>query len=89
MRKIAGFCSDSSNAIRLSMWDWLFQFAVPEAVIVHKLQYFREGGGEKHPRDIGGMLPVSGDSIDREEIARVCRELSLDTQWQAAQEIRG
>jgi hypothetical protein len=67
-----------------SLW-----FAVPEAVIVHKLRYFREGGGEKHLRDVGGMLSVSGDSIDREEITRVCSELSLDTQWRAAQEIRG
>jgi hypothetical protein len=62
-------------------------FAVPEAVIIHKLRFFREGGGEKHLRDIRGMLSISGDRIDREEIARACGELGLDAQWQAAEDI--
>lgn len=48
---------------------WL---APPEYVIVHKLEFFREGGSEKHPRDIRGMLAVT--EVDRafleEEIAR-------------------
>src|SRR5690348_5942272 len=33
-----------------------------EYVIVRKLEYFREGGSEKHLRDIRGMLNISGES---------------------------
>ena len=32
---------------------------------MRKLEYFREGGSDKHLRDIRGMLQVSGDQIDR------------------------
>jgi hypothetical protein len=35
---------------------WL---APPEFVILHKLEFFREGGSEKHLRDIRGMLAVT------------------------------
>jgi len=34
--------------------------ARPEDVILSKMQYYREGGSEKHLRDITGMLKVSG-----------------------------
>ena len=64
----------------------LLWFAIPEAVIVHKLRFFREGGGERHLRDIRGMLAVSGDQIDRELIDRACGELGLADQWRQAQE---
>lgn len=39
-------------------------FASPEDVILKKLQYFREGGSEKHVRDIKGVLMIQGDAID-------------------------
>ena len=40
-------------------------FASPEDVILKKLQYFREGGSEKHLRDIAGVLTVQGERIDQ------------------------
>ena len=40
-------------------------FASAEDVIIKKMEYYREGGSEKHLRDITGMLKVSGDEIDR------------------------
>lgn len=80
-------------------WDWAWQhrrlgqagdaevyFAPPEYVILWKLDFFREGGGEKHLRDIRGMLLVSGEDIDRNLLDRACAELGLTLQWQAAQE---
>lgn len=39
-------------------------FATPEDAILKKLQYFREGGSEKHIRDIKGVLFIQGDAID-------------------------
>src|SRR5262249_4500528 len=40
-------------------------FATPEDVILKKLDYYREGGSEKHLRDIAGILKLMGDRIDR------------------------
>ena len=35
--------------------------AAPEDVILGKLWYFSEGGGDRHLRDIAGILRVTGD----------------------------
>ena len=35
--------------------------ARPEDIAISKMIYYREGGSEKHLRDIAGMLKVSGD----------------------------
>lgn len=56
-------------------------FAAPEAVIVHKLRFFREGGGDKHLRDIRGMLEVSAAEIDRSAIEARCAEWGLLPEW--------
>ncbi len=40
------------------------RFASPEDVILKKLEYFREGGSDKHVRDIKGVLLVQADAID-------------------------
>ncbi len=37
----------------------LLWLAPPEYVIIKKLEFFREGGSEKHVRDIRGMLAVT------------------------------
>jgi hypothetical protein len=46
----------------------LIVVAPPECVIVRKLEYYREGGSDKHLRDIRSMLAVSGDQINRAEL---------------------
>jgi len=79
-------------------WDWAWQhrqlgktgdaeayFAPPEYVILWKLDFFREGGGEKHLRDIRGMLQVSKEEIDLDLLDRACAGLGLIPQWHAAQ----
>jgi len=73
---------------------WAFQFkrevdlegetvvlAPPEYVIVRKLEYFREGGSEKHLRDIRSMLAVSGDQIDSAQLNKWIRDLGLEAEW--------
>ena len=42
--------------------------AQPEYVIVRKLEYYREGGSEKHLRDIRSMLDTSPELIQRAEL---------------------
>jgi hypothetical protein len=44
-------------------------FASPEDVILKKLVYFKEGGSEKHIRDILGVLRIRGELVDRAYIA--------------------
>ena len=60
--------------------------APPEYVIVRKLEYFREGGSEKHLRDIRNMLEVSADLLDLSEIAIKVGENNLEKEWARARE---
>lgn len=55
--------------------------APPEYVIAHKLKYRREGGSDKHVRDVRAMLAVSGDAIDRALLADLVRRLGVRAQW--------
>ena len=60
--------------------------APPEYVIVRKLEYYREGGSEKHLRDIAGMLQVSGDMVDQQAVDAWTQRLGLMEQWKRARE---
>jgi hypothetical protein len=59
--------------------------APPEYVIVRKLEYYREGGSDKHVRDIRSMLAVSGDEIDRSELNDWIQRRGLQEVWSKAQ----
>lgn len=58
-------------------------FASPEDVIVKKMQYYQEGGSEKHIRDIASMLKVIGDRIDAQYIGLWATQLGLTPTWEA------
>ena len=58
---------------------WL---APPEYVIIRKMQYFAEGGSEKHMRDIQSMLAVMKDDLDRKFIEMQASRLGLKQIWQ-------
>lgn len=58
---------------------WL---APPEYVILRKLEYYREGGSQKHISDVRGMLAVSGSRVDLDMVRQKVSELSLGSQWQ-------
>ena len=59
--------------------------APPEYVIVRKLEYFREGGSEKHLRDIQTMLAVSGERLTLAWVQEWVQRLGLEHQWQQCQ----
>jgi hypothetical protein len=63
--------------------------APPEYVIVRKLEYFREGGSEKHLRDIAGMLELSSDQIDFKQLEEFIHRYELETEWQKAKTLAG
>jgi len=56
--------------------------APPEYVIIRKLDYYREGGSEKHLADIKKMLKYSHDIIDlsvlKAKAAQLCLQAQLD-----------
>lgn len=60
-------------------------FASAEDVIIKKMEYYREGGSEKHLRDITGMLKVSRDEIDQTYIAEWADRLGLRDIWDMIQ----
>ena len=66
--------------------DYQASFATPEDTIIKKMEYYREGGSEKHLRDITGVLKVGGDQIDRAYIAQWAGQLGLAPIWQAVLE---
>lgn len=55
--------------------------ASPEDVILKKLEYYREGGSDKHLRDAAGVLTISGEMIDRDYIGQWARRLGVEAHW--------
>lgn len=61
----------------------LVSTAHPEDVILGKLLYFEEGASDKHLRDVAGILQVSGDLVDRENVDRWATKLGVESHWRA------
>ena len=47
------------------------------------MDFYREGGSEKHLRDITGILKISSDIIDIDYITKWADSLSLRDIWDA------
>ncbi len=60
--------------------------APPEYVIVRKLEYYREGGSEKHLRDIRSMLNTSPEAIQSAELEQQIAVRGLQEAWRQVQE---
>jgi hypothetical protein len=68
---------------RYSIGETTISLAPPEYVIVRKLEYYREGGSEKHLRDIRSMLAISGEQIDHAALGEWIKRRGLQPQWMA------
>ena len=92
-----GFKADIYTAGRDDLNAWAFRHArrfdfmgepisvaPPECVIVRKLEYFREGGSEKHLRDIRAILNVSGEQLDRAALNEWVVRRGVLAEWQLA-----
>ena len=53
----------------------------PEELIAKKLEYYDEGGSDKHLRDIAVILQSSTVPVDRERIMDYARRLHLSELW--------
>lgn len=92
-----GFKADLYLTGRDELEAWAFRFqrrveyegqtvvlAPPEYVIVRKLEYYREGGSEKHLRDLRSILAVSGEQLDQAALQDWIRRRGLETEWDLA-----
>lgn len=70
------------NSRRLQYRGEVILVAPPECVIVRKLEFYREGGSDKHLRDIRSMLAVSGDQMDRAALNDWIARRGLEVEWQ-------
>ncbi len=93
----SGLKADLFTANRDEFHGWAFRnfrqysvsgltvrLAPPEYVIVRKLEYFREGGSEKHLRDIRAILNVSGEELDRAALNEWVVRRGVLAEWQLA-----
>ena len=60
--------------------------APPEYVILRKLEWLREGGSDKHIRDIKSILKMSGGLMDFQELERLAKERGLQELWAGIQD---
>ncbi len=68
---------------RIELGDGGAWIAPPEYVILRKLEYLREGGQDKHVRDIRFVLAAS--KVDRAFVEREVARLGLADQWRHCQ----
>lgn len=73
-----------ARRVRLKLGDTTLAVAPVEYVVVRKLQFFAEGGSEKHLRDIAGMLNINPALEDNIELAAWVQKLRLSDAWDAA-----
>lgn len=59
--------------------------ATPEDIILSKLSYYREGGSEKHLRDIAGIMKLRKSELDEAYLAHWAAELRVEQEWITAQ----
>ena len=92
-----GFKADCYMTGRDELHAWAFRLkrpvlfegetvmlAPPEYVIIRKLEYYREGGSDKHLRDIRSMLAISGGQIDRPALDEWIERRGLQSEWRLA-----
>ena len=56
--------------------------AAPEDINLKKLQFFREGGSDKHTRDITSVIKTQGNKIDFAYIERWVARIGVRDEWQ-------
>lgn len=69
---------------RYPLGDQALWAAPPEYVIVRKLEFYREGGSEKHLDDVAGMLALGGADFDAAALERWVALLGLQEPWERA-----
>lgn len=75
-----------ANAQRKQLEGEPMMVAPPEYVILKKLEFFREGGSEKHLRDIRSMFMVGTELAHAEYLQQLIAERGLHGAWAKVKE---
>jgi hypothetical protein len=62
--------------------------APPEYVIARKLQYRRDGGSDRHLRDVRAIVAHVGNALDREALHTLIDQLGVRAQWDEVERSR-
>lgn len=74
--------SQLDRSVRLRLLpDRDVSVATAEDVILGKLLYYRDGGSEKHVRDITGILTTCAAPIDHDYLEQNARALGVNEEW--------
>lgn len=63
--------------------DFNALFTTPEDIILKKLDWHRMGGGDRHLRDIAGILKIRRDRLDFEYLTQHVDRMGLSELWDA------
>ena len=61
-------------------------FAAPDDLVLNKLLFYREGGSDKHLRDIVSMIKVSGEMMDLAYLEEWAARLDVADLWEVVRE---
>jgi hypothetical protein len=56
---------------------------------LRKLEYYREGGSEKHLQDIVSILEISSDQINFQQLEEKIQKNALQKEWEKAKRLTG
>lgn len=73
-----------ANARLVKIGDDHISLAPPEYVIIRKLEFHREGGSQKHLRDVLGIVQAMGPDWNREPLHGLIEARGLEPEWRAA-----
>lgn len=65
--------------------DYEALFTTPEDIILKKLDWHRMGGGDRHLRDIAGILKVRRARLDYSYLDRHAQQMGLEGMWREIQ----
>ena len=71
-----------ARPVRIQLADLTVSFAPPEYVMLRKMEFFQEGGSEKHLRDIANIIETSGGIIDHSFLHAQINQRSLLAAWE-------
>ena len=77
-----------ANARHVEVEGMVVSVAPPEYVVVRKLEFYREGGSEKHLNDIRAMLAGAIASADIAIIDAFAEERGLTEVWRTTRRLR-
>jgi hypothetical protein len=72
------------HSVAMKLEGETVQVAPIEYVIAFKLRYAREGGSDRHIRDVARVLQVNQDLIDLNVLHRFIERLGVTAEWERA-----